>query len=41
MAQQRLAMQKIEAVLRLHLLGGIESCRQLARAVGGAWKPAR
>ena len=34
MAQQRLAMQKIKDVLRLNLLGGIASCRQLARAVG-------
>jgi hypothetical protein len=29
-----LAMQKIKDVLRLHLLGGVDSCRQLARAVG-------
>ena len=34
MAQPRLAMQKIKDVLRLHLLGGVGSCRQLARAVG-------
>lgn len=34
MAQQRLSMQKIKDVLRLHLLGGIDSRRQLARAVG-------
>ena len=34
MAQQRLAMQKIKDVLRLYLLGGIESRRRLARAVG-------
>ena len=34
MAQQRLAMQKIKDVLRLRLLGGIGSCRQLARATG-------
>ena len=27
-------MQKIKDVLRLHLLGGIDSRRQLARAVG-------
>jgi len=27
-------MQKIKDVLRLHLLGGVGSCRQLARAVG-------
>ncbi len=27
-------MQKIKDVLRLHLLGGVESCRQLARTVG-------
>jgi transposase len=33
-AQQRLAMQKIKDVLRLHLVGGIESRRQIARAVG-------
>jgi hypothetical protein len=33
-AQPRLAMQKIKDVLRLHLLGGVGSCRQLARAVG-------
>jgi transposase len=33
-AQPRLAMQKIKDVLRLHLLGGVDSCRQLARAVG-------
>jgi hypothetical protein len=34
MAQQRLAMRKIKDLLRLHLLGGVESCRQLARAAG-------
>ncbi len=34
MAQQRLAMQKIKDVLRLHLVGGIQSRRQIARAVG-------
>ncbi len=34
MAQPRLAMQKIKDVLRLHLLGGVDSCRALARAVG-------
>ena len=34
MAQPRLAMQKIKEVLRMHLLGGVGSCRQLARAVG-------
>lgn len=34
MAQQRLAMQKNKEVLRLHLVGGIESRRQIARAVG-------
>ncbi len=28
------AMQKIKDVLRLHLLGGVQSCRQMARAVG-------
>jgi transposase len=33
-AQQRLAMQKINDVLRLHLVGGIDSRRQIARAVG-------
>src|SRR5271163_3388649 len=27
-------MQKIKDVLRMHLLGGVGSCRQLARAVG-------
>jgi hypothetical protein len=27
-------MQKIKDVLRLHLLGGVSSCRQLARAAG-------
>ena len=34
MAQQRLAMQKVKDVLRLYLVGGIESRRQIARAVG-------
>lgn len=34
MAQPRLAMRKIKDVLRLHLVGGVSSCRQLARAVG-------
>jgi hypothetical protein len=34
MAQQRLAMRKIKDLLRLHLLGGVGSCRQLARAAG-------
>jgi transposase len=33
-AQPRLAMRKIKDVLRLHLVGGISSCRQLAGAVG-------
>jgi transposase len=33
-AQQRLSMQKIKDVLRLHFLGGMASRRQLARAVG-------
>jgi transposase len=33
-AQPRLAMQKIKDVLRMHLLGGVGSCRQMARAVG-------
>jgi hypothetical protein len=27
-------MQKIKDVLRMHLLGGVGSCRQLARVVG-------
>ena len=34
MAQRRLAMQKIKDVLRMQPLGGVGSCRQLARAVG-------
>ena len=34
MAQERLAMQKIKDVLRLHLAGGVTSRRQLARIVG-------
>ena len=34
MAQPRLAMRKIKDVLRLHLVGGVGSRRQLARAVG-------
>ena len=34
MAQPRLAMQKIKDVLRMHLLGGVGGCRQLARAAG-------
>ena len=34
MAQPRLAMQKIKDVLRMHLVGGVASCRQMARAVG-------
>jgi hypothetical protein len=33
-AQPRLATQKIKDVLRMHLLGGVDSCRQLARTVG-------
>jgi transposase len=33
-AQQRLAMQKIKDILRLHLLGGVQICRRMARAVG-------
>jgi len=33
-AQERLAMHKIKAVLRLHLLGGVSSRRELARAAG-------
>ncbi len=34
MAQERLAMHKIKDLLRLHFVGGIDSRRQLARAVG-------
>lgn len=34
MAQPRLAMRKIRDILRLHLVGGVSSCRQLARAAG-------
>ena len=34
MAQERLAMQKIKDVLRLHLVGGVTSRRHLARAAG-------
>ena len=34
MAQQRLAMHKIKDILRLHLLGGVTSCRRIGRAVG-------
>ena len=34
MAQERLAMQKIKDVLRLHLAGGVTSRRQLALVVG-------
>lgn len=34
MAQKRLAMRKIKEILRLHLVGGLTSRRQLARAVG-------
>lgn len=34
MAQQRLAMLKIKDILRLHLLGGVTSCRRIGRAVG-------
>jgi hypothetical protein len=33
-AQQRLAMSKIKDILRLHLLGGVTSCRRIGRAVG-------
>lgn len=33
-AQQRLAMHKIKDILRLHLLGGVTSCRRIGRAVG-------
>lgn len=34
MAQPRLAMIKIKDILRLHLLGGVTSCRQIGRAAG-------
>ena len=34
MAQTRLAMHKIKEILRLHLLGGLTSCRRIGRAVG-------
>ena len=34
MAQKRLAMNKIKDILRLHLLGGVMSCRRIGRAVG-------
>lgn len=34
MAQQRLVMHKIKDILRLHLLGGVTSCRRIGRAVG-------
>ncbi|MFU8779342.1 MAG: hypothetical protein ACNA7M_17025, partial [Roseovarius sp.] len=34
MAQPRLAMRKIKDILRLHLLGGVTSCRQIGRAAG-------
>ena len=34
MAQERLSMRKIKDLLRLHLVGGVNSRRQLARAVG-------
>src|SRR5687768_16129676 len=33
-AQPRLAMRNIKDILRLHLVGGVSSCRQLARAAG-------
>jgi transposase len=33
-AQTRLAMDKIKDILRLHLLGGLTSCRRIGRAVG-------
>ena len=33
-AQQRLAMHKIKDILRLHLLGGVTSCRRIGRADG-------
>ena len=34
MAQERLSVRKIKDLLRLHLVGGMDSCRQLGRAVG-------
>ena len=34
MAQERLSVRKIKDVLRLHLVAGLSSRRQLARAVG-------
>ena len=34
MAQERLSVRKIKDLLRLHLVGGVSSRRQLARAVG-------
>ena len=34
MGQERLSVRKIKDLLRLHLLGGVTSCRQLGRAVG-------
>lgn len=34
MAQQRLAMRRVKDVLRLHLLGGVKSCRWIGRALG-------
>lgn len=34
MAQARLDMKKLKEVLRLHLVGGVASRRQLARVVG-------
>jgi transposase len=33
-AQERLSVKKIKDLLRLHLVGGVSSCRQLGRAVG-------
>ena len=33
MAQERLSMRKIKDLLRLHLVGGVSSRRQLARVV--------
>ena len=34
MAQERLSVRKIRDLLRLHLVGGVKSCRQLGNAVG-------
>jgi hypothetical protein len=35
MPQERLSVRKIRDLLRLHLVGGVSSRRQLGRAVGG------